>query len=201
MKQARGRSLRLRDLFQRGGEIGPILRRFFINTLFDSTFTQLGIIIGSAFPYANPDLRLMMGTLLTSSVALGISTGVSVYESETLEREREVAELEKALFRELEDTVLAEDYRTYALILSAVNFLTPLMCCGILIVPLILATLQFLTVMAASWIAVVLALIILFVAGSYLGRLGKQNPLVKGLRMVIFGGVAFTIGFLIQTLI
>jgi hypothetical protein len=55
-------------------EIGPILRRFLINTFFDSTFSQLGVLIGSAFA-GNPNLRLVMGTLISSSIALGISTG------------------------------------------------------------------------------------------------------------------------------
>ncbi len=48
---------------------------FFINTLFDSTFALLGVIIGSAFT-TNPDLRPIIGTLVASSVALGISTSV-----------------------------------------------------------------------------------------------------------------------------
>jgi len=192
--------LSLDILSKRSGEIGPILRRFFINTLFDSTFTQLGIIMGSAFA-ANPDLRLIIGTLVASSVALGISTGVSVYESETLERERRVMELEKALFRNLEDTVIAEKYKTYAMTLSVVNFFTPLVCCGIVVFPLILAEFQLLDVMTASWISVILAVSVLFVAGTYLGRLGKQNPFVKGLRMATFGIVAFGIGYLIQILI
>jgi predicted membrane protein (TIGR00267 family) len=188
------------DVLAKSKEIGPILRRYFINTLFDSTFTQLGIIIGSAFA-TNPNSRLIIAALVTSSVALGISTGVSVYESETLERERRILELENALFRELEDTVLAENYKTYSLILSTVNFFTPLTCCGILIIPLILAVFQVLTLVTASWISTIFAFTILFVAGSYLGRLGKHNPLLKGLRMVFFGVVAFVIGFLIQSLI
>ena len=145
-------------------EIGPILRRFFINTLFDSTFMQLGIIIGSAF-YSNPDLRLIIGTLVTSSIALGISTGVSVYESETLERERKVMELEKALFRKLDNTTLADNYKSYAITLSIVNFLTPLVCCGIIIVPLIFAVTNWVVIEIASWISVGLALLILFLAG------------------------------------
>ncbi|NIR86551.1 hypothetical protein GWO13_02840 [Candidatus Bathyarchaeota archaeon] len=192
--------MRLRVLFKIGREIGPILRRFFINTLFDSTFMQLGVIIGSAFA-ANPDLRLVIGTLVASSVALGISTGVSVYESETLERERRVVELEKALFRKLDNTVITENYKTYAMTISIVNFFTPLVCCSIVIVPLILAAFQWLDIVSASWISVALALSILFVAGTYLGRLGKQKPLMKGLRMVMFGIAAFLIGFLIRTLI
>lgn len=192
--------MRLGVLFKRGKEIGPILRRFFVNTLFDSTFMLLGIVIGSAFA-ADPDLRLVMGTLVASSVALGISTGVSIYESETLERERRVVELEKALFRKLDDTIITENYKTYVTILSVVNFFTPFVCCGVVIVPLIAAAFQLLDIATAAWISVALALSILFVAGTYLGRLGKQNPFVKGVRMVIFGVAAFVIGYLIQILI
>ena len=187
-------------LFRSGKEIGPILRRFFMNTLFDSTFMQLGIIIGSAFA-GDPDLRLIIGTLISSSVALGISTGVSVYESETLERERKIVELEKALFRKLDNTTIHEDYKTCARVLSIVNSFTPLGCCLIALVPFFLAGLQLLDIMTASWISVVLSLGILFVAGTYLGRLGKRRPFIKGLRMVMFGIVAFIVGFLIQILI
>ena len=192
--------MQLSTVFERVREIGPILRRLSMNTLFDSTFMQLGIIIGSAFA-ANPDLRLVMGTLVASSVSLGISSGVSVYESETLERERRVVELEKALFRKLDNTIITENYRTYAMILFVVNFFTPIVCCSIIIVPLILAAFQLLDTATASWVSVTVALSILFVAGAYFGRLGKQKPFIKGLRMVIFGAAAFTIGYLIQILI
>jgi predicted membrane protein (TIGR00267 family) len=187
-------------LLRRVREIGPIMRRFFINTLFDSTFTLLGIIIGSAF-VAAPDLRLLIGTAITGSLALGISSGVSVYESETMERERRVVELEKSLFLDLENTVITENYKTYALILSFVNFLTPLVCCGILLIPFVLSLVNLLEVTIASYISVILALSIIFVAGTYFGRGGKMNPLLKGLRMVFFGVLAFAIGYLIQALI
>ena len=190
----------LRILFKRSREIGPILRRFFINTLFDSTFVQLGIVISSILA-VNEDLRLIIGTLVASSFALGISTGVSVYESEMLERERRVVDLEKALFRKLDNTVITENYKTYAMILAFLNFLTPLMCCGIILIPIIFAAFQLLERTIASWLSVVLALAILFTAGTYLGRLSKQNPFIKGLRMVIFGVLAFIIGFLIQMMI
>ena len=192
--------MNLRTLSRTGKEIGPVLRRFFINTLFDSTFMQMGIIIGSIFA-ANPDLRLVIGTLISSSVALGISSGVSVYESEKLERERRVAELEKALFRNLDHTMITENYKTYAIVLSIVNFLTPLVCCGIVVIPLILAMFKLTSIAIASWASILSALGILFVAGTYLGRLGRQNPFIKGLRMIAFGVIAFVAGFLIQTLI
>jgi len=191
-------SLKLGFLLEKSRDISPILRRFLINTLFDSTFMQLGIIMGSAFA-AGADLRLTIGTLVASSVALGISTGVSVYESETLEREKKMIELEKALFRKLDNTMIAENFKSYARILAVVNFFTPLLCCAIVSIPLLFATLKLVDGTTASWVSVISALSILFITGTYLGRLGKQNPLVKGLRMVVFGVIAFIIGFLIQT--
>lgn len=181
-------------------EIGPILRRFFINTLFDSTFTQLGVLIGSAFA-DNPDLRLVIGTLISSSIALGISTGVSVYESETLERERKTIELEKALFRKLDKTRLADSYRDYARLLAIVNFVTPLICCAVIVTPIVAAFFNILPTSTASWLSIIFALSILFAAGVYFGRYGKQNPIKKGLRMVGFGIIAFAAGYLIQLLL
>ena len=181
-------------------EIGPILRRFFINTLFDSTFTQLGVLIGSAFA-DSPDLRLVIGTLISSSIALGISTGVSVYESETLERERKTIELEKALFRKLDKTRLADSYRDYARLLALVNFVTPLICCAVIVMPIVAAFFNILSTATASWLSIILALSILFAAGVYFGRYGKQNPIKKGLRMVGFGIIAFVAGYLIQLLL
>lgn len=168
--------------------------------MFDSTFALLGIVIGSAFAI-NPDLRLVLGTMVATSVALGISTGVSVYESETLERERRVLELEKALFRELENTKIAEDHKFSAMVIAVINFLTPLMCCSVVIIPMILAAFQILDITTASWFCIALALGILFVAGAYLGKFGKRHPILKGIRMMFFGVAAFALGFLIQFLI
>lgn len=187
-------------LFTGDRELGSILRRFFINTLFDSTFMQIGIIVGSAFA-ANQDLHLIIRTLVASSIALGISTGVSTYESEKLERMIKIAELEKAMFRKLDETIISERDRTSVIIISTINFLTPLLCCFIILIPFILSDLGFFSVTVSSMISIVLALSVLFFAGAYLGRLGKRDPFMKGLRMVVFGAIAFIIGFLIQRLI
>src|SRR4030066_206146 len=91
----------------RGLNVGPSLRRFFVNTLFDSTFMLLGVIIGSAFS-DNPDIEVVVGTMITTSLALGISTGVSVYEAENLERGIRISQIEKAMIRNLDETVISE---------------------------------------------------------------------------------------------
>jgi len=181
-------------------DVGPIIRRFFINTLFDSTFMLLGIVVGVAFA-ADASLGVVLVTMVTSSFALGISTGVSVYEAESLERERKIYELERALFMDLEGTKIEKAARSIAILVALINFLTPLFSCAVMILPFVLVALDVLEINSASWFSVILALSTLFGAGVYMGRLGKKNPWKKGVRMVCFGLIAFIIGFLLDSLV
>ena len=160
----------------------------------------LGIVVGSAF-VAKPELEVILGTMLSSSFALGISTGVSVYEAEILEREKRTAEMESALLTDLEDTEVAKSAKTAAFIISFINFLTPLVACAISISPFVLSYLRFIEVKAAAWISIATTMGILFTAGVYIGRDGKGNAILKGVKMAAFGGIAFLIGYLIETLI
>ena len=180
--------------------VGPIIRRFFINTLFDSTFMLLGIIVGSAF-VGDAGLNVIIVTMLTTSLALGISTGVSVYEAESLEQERKIADLEKALFTNLKETSIQKNAKYTVLLATLINFATPLFSCALTITPFVLASIGILHLNIAGWASVALALGTLFGAGVYMGRIGKTNPYKKGLRMVAFGALAFTIGFLLDLLI
>lgn len=180
--------------------VGPIIRRFFINTLFDSTFMLLGIIVGSAFA-TQAGLNVIIVTMLTTSIALGISTGVSVYEAESLEQERKIVDLEKALFTDLTDTSIQKSARYTIILATLINLATPLFSCAITVTPFLLSYTGILNIALAGWISVALALATLFTAGVYMGRIGKTNPYKKGLRMVAFGVLAFIIGYLLDLLI
>jgi predicted membrane protein (TIGR00267 family) len=160
----------------------------------------LGIIVGSAFA-GDAGLHIIIVTMLTTSIALGISTGVSVYEAESLEQEHKISDLEKALFTDLDDTSIQKTAKYTILLATIINFATPLFSCAVTITPFILATTGILHADIAGWISVALALSTLFGAGVYMGRIGKTNPYKKGLRMVAFGVLAFVIGFLLDLLV
>jgi predicted membrane protein (TIGR00267 family) len=160
----------------------------------------LGIIVGSAFA-GDAGLNIIIVTMLTTSIALGISTGVSVYEAESLEQERKISDLEKAMFTDLKDTSIQKTAKYTILLATLINFATPLFSCAVTITPFILAATGILHIDVAGWISVALALSTLFGAGVYMGRVGKTNPYKKGLRMVAFGVLAFVIGFLLDLLI
>jgi len=179
-------------------DTGPAMRRFFVNTVFDSTFVALGVIIGSAFS-AEPRLSVVITTILTSSLALGISTGVSVHEAESMEQSRRIERMERALLISLDDTEIRKLSSISLAIISITNFVAPIVVCAITILPFLLFPESQLR--TASWIAVALAIGILFSTGAIMGRMGKRNPWARGIRMAIAGLAAFAICFWIQTLL
>lgn len=140
-------------------------------------------------------------TLITSSIALGISSGVSVYEAEKLEGERMVDELEEAMLVNLDDTVHAESMHLNALITAVIVFFTPLCSCLIAAFPFAASRFGLLGVEVAAWLSVASSLTVLMVVGTVMGRNGSGNPLLRGLRMAFFGVIAFLIGFFLDTLI
>jgi len=176
------------------------MRGFFINTLFDSTFVLLGVVMGSAF-VANPNLKVILGTMFTSVFALGISSGVSVYEAESLEREREILKIENALLASLEDTQIARSAKTTVIITALVNLITPFLVFVIYATPFVLASHGLLESKMAAWVSVATAWGILMFVGMYMGRNGKRNAILKGIEMAVLGGATFLIGSWVTTLI
>jgi len=188
---------RIRDVL-RAPETGPTMRRFFVNTIFDSTFVILGILIASAFG-SDPDLRIITVTIITSSVALGISTGVSVYEAETMEQNIKMREMERAMLRSLEDTQLHRTSKLTTILISLVNFVAPLIAGTITLTPFLVLGEG--AIRTAAIMSVGLAIIILFVVGAVMGRSGGRNPWKQGARMAIAGFGAFLICFWIESLL
>lgn len=175
-------------------ETGPALRRYFVNTMFDSTFAVLGIIIGSALT-ADADQGLVIATIITSCVALAISTGSSVYEAETLEQSRRMDEIGRAMLRPVEETNLGKASKASAAIIAISNSLAPLMSGAIIVSPFLLLGEE--TIVVAAEVAIALAIILLFITGFIMGKLSERNPWWKGLRMSLVGLAAFVICYMI----
>jgi len=175
-------------------ETGPALRRYFVNTMFDSTFAVLGIIIGSALT-ADADQGLVIATIITSCVALAISTGSSVYEAETLEQSRRMDEIGRAMLRPVEETNLGKASKASAAIIALSNSLAPLMSGAIIVSPFLLLGEE--TIVVAAEVAIVLAIVLLFITGFIMGKLSERNPWWKGLRMSLVGLAAFVVCYMI----
>jgi predicted membrane protein (TIGR00267 family) len=179
-------------------ETWPSIRRYFVNTMFDSTFVMLGIIIAGAFNDI-PNLRVVIATILSSAVALGISTGVSVFEAENLEQGRRIDEIEKAMLRSMEETHIGRSSRSSIYLIALVNFMAPIVTGAVILAPfLVFAAIDIRT---AAWTAVVLAITLLFLTGYFMGRAGKRNPWIQAIRMGLVGVAAFIICFYIESIV
>jgi len=182
----------------RAPDTGPTMRRFFVNTIFDSTFVILGILIASAFG-TDPDFRIITTTIITSTVALGISTGVSVYEAETMEQKLRMREMERAMLRSLEDTRIERISQLTIILIAGVNFTAPLLAGLATLAPFFI--LGDGGIRDAAIISVGLAMLILFIVGAMMGRSGGRNPWKQGARMTIAGIGAFIICYWIESLL
>lgn len=169
---------------------------YVINTLFDSIFTILGIVVGSLFGSAF-ELRSLVGTLITASISLGLSSGFSVYEAESIQEEKRIEKIEKALLTELEDTIITEKSKAVVVKTAVLVFLTPLASCLISMIPVFLAILGFFGSNAISFLIIVLDLALIFLSGLYFNG---NNRLIKGIRMTVLGVLVFLIGFILNRL-
>ena len=67
--------------FRLAYDLSELFRRYFINTLFDSTFVVLGIVSATVVTAGTP-IGVTLGAMAAACIAIGISSGVSVYEAE-----------------------------------------------------------------------------------------------------------------------
>lgn len=176
---------------------GKAFRQYFVNTVFDSTFVAMGIVIGSAFaPGAN--VRTLVTTMLAASVALGISTGTSVYEAEKVEAEIRLKELERAMLRELSGTEAkrALDVARYLVVLTNVS--APLAVFALTATPFLLTSSLQINGLPVAYISIGVALSVLFTVGAFLGKLSGGTAWLRGLRMILIGAVTFAAIWFVQ---
>lgn len=185
--------MRLRELLRQAMaiELNTLFRRYFINTLFDSTFVVLGILAASAFvPNANPEIAV--GTIFAACLAIGISSAVSVYEAEHVETEIEMRKIERAMLSSMKDTELERRTQASAFAVAAVNFLAPVFVAIVMGTPLILYEVEVIRdFRMAATISSVLGISIIFAAGYYLGVLGRKRPWLRAVRMSVIALLAF----------
>lgn len=175
-------------------EIPELFRRYFVNTLFDSTFVVLGILAATTAE-ASPNVDFVLGAIFSASLAIGVSSGVSVYEAEHTEGGIRLRRLERALLSPLDDTRISRDLRASRIAMAGVNFLAPIVVASITSFPLVLFHFGLLpSFFVAAGTSGVAGLSIIFVAGYSLGKLTHRSPWFKALRMSVvalltFGGL------------
>jgi predicted membrane protein (TIGR00267 family) len=178
-------------------EIYIQIKPYLINTIFDSSFTILGILVALAFTQ-NLETNILIKTIITGCFSLGISSGVSVYEAESLISERKILELEKALLHNLDNTVIRRRKERKTIIIALSIFFTPIMTGILSIIPFLINLDGLLINNVNIFGSVSSVMILLFFTRYILSEDEESNKFMKSLRMALFGIISFILGYFVQ---
>jgi len=174
-----------------------IMRRYFVVNGFDGALTMLGLIMGF-YVSDRVDLAVVITTCLAAALALGMSGISSAYISEAAERRRTLARLEKAMAASLNESHHARATTWIPWLVALVNGAAPLLIALVIIVPLWLAHSGMELVLGPLPAAMAVALVIIFLLGIFLGRVGGTFWLWSGLQSLTVALVTVGLIYLIS---
>lgn len=163
-----------------------IIRRYFVMNAFDGALTMLGFVVGIYITgYIDPKIVLSAG--MSASFAMGVSGFVGALITEKAERERKVKELERAMFADLEGSII-EKAALIAVVLAALtDSLAPALAALVCASPFLLSEFGVLSPVTATFLSIIVTLVLVFLLGAYLGRISGESPLVYGIYMLSAG--------------
>jgi len=175
--------------------IAEIARRYFAMNAFDGVLTTIGVLAGNYLAGVR-DLSIPVRTGIATSIAMGISGLWGAYLTETAERQRELADLQKISLIDQSETSIGRASRFAAIVVSVVDGIAPALAAMIVLTPLFLGSLIQNPVLSYA-LAGGLALICLFALGIFLGKVSEQNLIGYGFKTLLAGLAAIAINFLL----
>lgn len=170
-----------------------IARRYFVVNGFDGALTMLGLILGFQFSSSAP-LSVTINACMGAAIALGVSGVSSAYISEVAEKRRALLQLEEAMLIDLQDSAHSEAARWVPMMIALVNGSAPLLISLVILSPLLLTQAGIAFPVSPLFLAIILALIIVFLLGVFLGRISGISWLRSGLQTLC---IAITTALLI----
>jgi len=158
-----------------------IVRRYLVVNGFDGALTMLGMIIGFYLAGMH-DMGVIVSACVGAAVALTVSGISSAYISETAEMQKELRELEQAMIEDLSQSVHGQATRMLPLVVALVNGLSPFAISLLIISPIWLASLAIDLPVPPLQLSILVAVVVLFLLGIYLGRISGVYWLWAGIR-------------------
>jgi predicted membrane protein (TIGR00267 family) len=172
-----------------------IVRRYLVVNGFDGALTMLGLIIG--FLVSTPaELSVIINVCLGAAIALGMSGVSSAYVSETAERKRALGKLEEAMVSDLHESAHGDAARWVPVLIALVNGLAPLIISLLILLPLWLSSAGIPLPVPPLYAAIVVALLLIFSLGIFLGRIASISWLRSGTRTLLVAVITVTLIYL-----
>ena len=173
-----------------------IVRRYFVVNGFDGALTMLGLIIG--FLVSTPaDLSVIINVCLGAAIALGMSGVSSAYVSEAAERQRALGKLEEAMVSDLRESAHGEAARLVPFLIALVNGSAPLIISLLILIPLWLSNAGVPLPLPPLFAAIIVALMLIFLLGVFLGRVASISWLRSGIRTLLLAVVTAVLIYIV----
>ena len=169
-----------------------IARRYFVTNGFDGALAMLGLLMGFRTA-GSADVRVALAACLGTAIALGSSGIASAYISEAAERRRGLAELQDAMLKELGDSAHGRAARWAPLLIALVNGTAPFVIALLIMSPLWFSNVGKFAGLPPYDAAIAIAFTLIFLLGTFLGRVGGYHWLAAGLRTTAIGLVTAAI--------
>ncbi len=173
-----------------------IARRYFVMNGFDGAMTVFGIILGSWLAGFSEPQKVILPSL-GACLAMGVSGLFGAYMAEKAERDRHLKEMEERTHNNV-DPIQYEAAQFVTFYVAVIDGLSPMLTALVSLVPFIFVSFGFLTIANAYMLSLALSLATLFLLGTYLGKVARENGWLYGLAMITVGAIAALVLFFIQ---
>ncbi|MFQ3219085.1 MAG: putative membrane protein (TIGR00267 family) [Paraglaciecola sp.] len=169
-----------------------IVRRYFVVNGFDGALTMLGLILGFVLS-APTELSVVIKVCLGAAIALGVSGISSAYVSEVAELRHALSKLEAAMVSDLQQSAHGDAALWVPLLVAVVNGLAPLLISLLILMPLWLAQAGFIWSISPLLLAMVVALLVIFLLGIFLAGIAGRPWWVSGLQTLLVALVTISL--------
>lgn len=183
--------------YNRIAKITEMARRFFVMSSFDGILTVIGIVLGSYFAGIT-EQKIVIFTSVATCFSMMVSGIWGTFLTESAERKKKIHDLGKHVMTDLRETKIAKAQKFASMIIAAIDGFAPVISGLLVLVPFFLKNI--LPIKAAYVLSIGLALFMLSVLGSFLGKISKENIFISGMKMLVAGIVSIMLIFLLEHL-
>ena len=141
---------------------------------------------------------MAISVCLGAAIALGMSGLTSAYISETAERKLELERLEDAMIVDLGESAHGKAARLMPFLIAFINGSAPFLVALIIILPLVLGHWYPRLIPQPLETATLLAFLIIFLLGVFIGRINRHFWLWSGLRTLVVAFITTLLIYLIS---
>ncbi len=175
--------------------ISKIVRRYFAINGFDGVITIIGVLMGN-YIIGVKDYKHVIIVGAAICISLGVSGVWSAYNSETAERKKEIYDLEASILHNLDETIISRAQKFAVGVLAAVNGLSPVVMAFIPLIPFLFG--KFIPIDICYYGGFILAFLILFGIGLFLGKISRSNLVISGIKMIFAGVFCICLSLLLK---